>query len=73
MGMIIEKKVVETEWFVAPAATNESGRIARRYCAYGSVKRGTHFGHSFEGSWMVICVATCVLCVLDHLTKHFRR
>ncbi len=73
MEMIIKKKVIETEWFVTPAATNERRRIARRHSAYCSVKREAHFGYSLEGSWMIICIATRVPCVLDHLTKHFRR
>jgi hypothetical protein len=58
---------------VTPAATDDSSRVAERRGAYCSVKQETHFGYSFKGPWMIVCIATDVPTVLGHLKKGSRR
>ncbi len=39
--------------------------------SHKGIEAKIHCAHSFEGPWMIVCVATSVPCVLDHPTKNF--
>ena len=61
--------MIETKWFVTPVVVDKRSRIACRRSAYCCVEGEAHFGHSFEGLWMIVCIATGVPSVLDHRTR----
>ena len=71
MKMIVQKKVTETQGFLAPAAADKGSCITWRYGAYCTVEGKAHIGHGFKRAWMIVRVTTRIPSILDHWVENF--